>query len=131
MKQWLAERLQVLFFEASPAWGAGPGSKRRWKPYHEHHMPPAGVAVLLVTDLGVGRPGPGRRVPSVADWLDFASHMRRAGCPLVAFVPYAPARWPAELKPCIRILPWDRSTSARTVRRTLGRALQLPAGAQG
>ncbi len=125
------ERLQVLFFEGCPAWGAGPGSKRRWKPYSEHHTPPAGVAVLLVTDLGIGRPGPGRRAPFPADWLDFATHTRQAGCPLVAFVPYGPARWPAELQRCIQILPWDRATSARTVRMTLGRALRLPAGAHG
>lgn len=125
------ERLQVLRFEGCPSWGAGAGSKRRWKSYHEHHTPPRGVAVLLLTDLGLGGGGHGGRIPAVADWQDFTRRVRKAGCPPVAFVPYGPARWPPELQRGLPILHLDPATSARTVRRTVGRALRAQAEAHG
>jgi len=51
--------------------------------------------------------------------------VRRAGCPLVAFVPYAPRRWPRALRRAMTIVQWDRRTSAVTIRNLVGRAHQV------
>jgi len=120
--------VQVLDFEGNPAWGAGTGSQDEWEDF-ERWRPPAGTPVLALTDLGIGS-GYGIRPVHPAMWRAFADRLRRAGCPFVAFVPYAPERWPEDLGPALHILPWDRGTSARTVRRTLGKALRLPGGSR-
>jgi hypothetical protein len=113
---------QVLRFAACPGRDAGPGSRRTWEAYR----PPArGTVVLLLTDLGIGHP------PSFADWADerewlqFVGTVRHAGCPLVALVPYAEARWPRELRDAIAILAWDRRTSVATVRHRVGRGHEV------
>ncbi|HEV7508134.1 MAG TPA: hypothetical protein VGS07_24845 [Thermoanaerobaculia bacterium] len=118
---------QVLDFEGNPSWGVGTGSQEEWEEDFERWRPPAGTPVLALTDLGIGT-GYGVRPVHPAAWRAFADRLRRAGCPLVAFIPYAPERWPADLGRALHILPWDRGTSARTVRRALGKALRLPGG---
>ncbi|HEX7186218.1 MAG TPA: hypothetical protein VF756_30615 [Thermoanaerobaculia bacterium] len=120
------DRLQVLDFEGCPSWGAGTDSQGEWEDYFERWTPPAGTPVLALTDLGIGAGAYGSRPVRPAEWRAFAERLRRAGCPLVAFVPYARERWPAGLDRSLRILPWDRGTSARTVRRVIGRALRAP-----
>lgn len=116
------DRLRVLDFEGSPAWGAGTGSQDDWEEDFESWRPPAGTPVVALTDLGIGARGYGARPVHPLEWIAFAERLRRAGCPLLAFVPYAPERWPAGLDRAFHILPWDRGTSARTVRRALGKA---------
>jgi len=120
------DRLRVLDFEGCPAWGAGTGSQDEWDEDFESWRPPAGTPVVALTDLGIGARGYGARPVHPLEWSAFAERLRRAGCPLLAFVPYAPERWPAGLDRELHILPWDRGTSARTVRRALGKALRLP-----
>jgi hypothetical protein len=119
--------VQVLDFEGNPAWGAGTGSQDEWQEDFERWRPPVGTPVLALSDLGIGS-GYGIRPVHPAAWRAFADLLRRAGCPLVAFVPYASKRWPADLGRALHVLPWDRGTSARTVRRALGKALRLPGG---
>lgn len=122
------ETTQVLYFDGLPAWGAGPGSRRLWREYHPWHTPPAGTAVLLVSDLGLGIPLLGARAAGVASWRQFAEDLARAGCPAVAFVPYGPRRWPRELRRAFHLLHWDPKTSVHTVRREIGRGLRAPGG---
>jgi hypothetical protein len=99
-------RVEVLSFTTTPLEPDG-GTYRR---------PPPGTPVLLLTDLGIGRPllDPGWTEPD--EWLRFARAVRRADCRLTAFVPYPPARWPAQLARELTIIRWDRSTSAATIR---------------
>jgi hypothetical protein len=122
------DRLQVLDFEGCPSWGVGTGSQEDWDGDFDRRRPPAGTPVLALTDLGIGMRGYGTRPVHPAEWQAFADRLRRAGCPLVAFVPYAQERWPAGLDRALHILLWDRETSARTVRRALGHALRMPGG---
>lgn len=99
-----------LHAAASPAGG-----------YAAAYRPPVpGTPVLALTDLGIGRPmfDPDWREPD--DWLAFAELLRRAGCPLLAFVPYPQSRWPRSLAQELTVIQWDRVTSAATVRGLLG-----------
>lgn len=120
--------LEVLRFDGCPGRGAGAGPRRVWKPYFEHHRPRPGVAVLALTDLGIAERGFGARPVRPDEWRAFAEELHRSGCPLLAFVPYGRERWPAELTGVLKILPWDRTTSVRTVRRAIGKALAAPRG---
>jgi hypothetical protein len=81
---------------------------------------PPGTPVLALTDLGIGRPMFDRDYNDPDDWLALAELLRHAGCPLVAFVPYPPSRWPRGLARELAIVHWDRVTTAATVRGSLG-----------
>lgn len=122
------ETTRVLYFDGLPAWGAGPGSRRLWLEYHPWHTPPSGTAVLLVSDLGLGAPLLGARSAGVASWRQLAEDLAHAGCPVVAFVPYGPRRWPRELRRAFHLLHWDPRTSVHTVRREIGRGLRALGG---
>jgi hypothetical protein len=87
------------------------------------YSPPlAGTVVLLLTDLSLGRPLTMSDRPSLQQWLNFAEVVRRAGCPLVACVPYPTKRCPPALRQAIKIIEWDRGTTATAVRMLVGRA---------
>ncbi len=64
--------------------------------------------VLVMTDLGIGRPPGWAEWASEAEWLEFALLLRKAGCPLVALVPYPSDRWPPALAASMMILSFDR-----------------------
>jgi hypothetical protein len=119
--------LEVLRFDGCPGRGAGAGPRRTWEPYFDRPLPP-GTAVLALTDLGIGDRGLTTFPVLPEEWITFAEELRRRGCPLIAFVPYRRERWPAELGRVMALLPWDRGTSVRTVRRAIGRALAIPRG---
>jgi hypothetical protein len=122
-------KTQALRFAGCPLSKAGAGPRKDWEDYRP---PLPATPVLLLTDLGIGRPPLSSDWASVEDWLLFARILRTAGCPIVALVPYAStlpdgrARWPAELVGVMTILLWDRGTSATTVRNRLGPANQVP-----
>lgn len=78
--------------------------------------------MLLLTDLGIGRPQLSADPATVEEWLELAAVVRRAGCPLVALVPYGAHRWPAALRDAMTLVEWDRPTSAARVRARVGRA---------
>ena len=115
------DKTGTVRFAGCPVWNDGPGSA----PERGAYRPPApGTPILALTDLGIGRPAGGHDWASAHDWLAFAAVARRAGCPLVAFVPYPPARYPADVRGPITIVQWDRSTTVAAVRRLVGRGLR-------
>jgi hypothetical protein len=117
--------IEVVKFRGSPMFKAGTGPRRTWKPYPELPPPRPGTTIVALTDLGIGQPPPPAFAVRPADWLDFADHVRRLGCPLLALVPYASTRWPAELTKAMTIVQWDRRTTAGRVRSRVGRGLRV------
>ncbi len=113
-------RAQVLYFEGCPSRRAGRGSRRRWKNYFEYYLPRSGTVVFLLTDLGAAPPVTADVPVSEGEWLDFTRRLREHGCPLVAFVPYALARYGNALHRLITIIQWDRTTSASSVHARVG-----------
>jgi hypothetical protein len=106
------EKTEILHFSALPD-RAGAGLEFEWQPYRP---PLAGTPIVLLTDLGIGRPPGIGEWATTAEWLLFAQHIRRAGCPLLAVLPYARDRCPPALRRAIRIIPWDRHTTAGLAR---------------
>lgn len=119
------DRVQVLRFDPSRGFVAGSGSRLRWKDYFTLPSPPPGMMVVIISDLGIATvPHEGNATP--AEWLKFISRLRARGNRVLAFVPYAPARWPAALRRRAGMVPWDRRTSVQSVRRLLGRRVKRP-----
>jgi len=116
------DRTEVLYFEGSPLRGAGVGPKDEWPDYH---TPTTGTPVVVLADLGIAQPPGSTEFVRVSDWRQFAQVLSRAGCPLLALVPYAPRRWPPELLKCMTILQWDRATTVSVVRRAVPSGLKV------
>jgi hypothetical protein len=117
-----ADRLQVLSFSSLPTY-AGTGPRSDWLPYAH---PPGGTVILLLTDLGIGRPPSNDGVASIEEWITWAGARRKDDCPVVCLVPYPQSRWPKGFdrltaSRLMTILVWDRSTSVGTVRRYVKR----------
>ena len=79
--------------------------------------PASGTPVLVMTDLGIGRPPGWTDWATPEEWLEYALLIRKAGCPLFVLVPYPRRRWPRALADRLSILPFDRATAVSTVRR--------------
>jgi hypothetical protein len=116
----VGDSLEVLRFVGCPSRGAGRGRPSRWP--REYPPPPAGTVVLVVTDLGIGGSHLSTEPASTSEWAVFAESVQHADCPLVALVPYAPARWPECLQRLVRMVYWDRPTTAGAVRHAIGMA---------
>lgn len=116
------DRVNTMRFVGCPGRRAGAGPERSWSRYEP---PLPGVPVLLLTDLGIGRPQLSDERSGVAEWLKFAAQVKKAECPLLAFVPYAPARWPPTLMGEFTIIQWDRNTTAITVANRLKREREV------
>jgi hypothetical protein len=107
-------RLEVLRFAGCPASsGAGPDTPFSWEPYRP---PRPGVPVVLVSDLGANEAPLDADAATPDDWREFASAVEAAGCPLLAFVPAAHDRLPEGLPRSLRVIVWDRTTTARDAR---------------
>lgn len=115
------DRVEIMRFAASPLRGAGNARK----PWPEYRPPLPGTPVVLVTDLGICQPMFADDWASPAEWLSFCQLAHQAGCPLIAFVPYQPSRWPPELTQAMTIIQWDRKTNAGTVRSIVGQGLDV------
>jgi hypothetical protein len=115
-----AERLEILNFAGNPEQGCGQGPAIDWEPYRP---PPPATPVVLLTDLGLGRPPLSEEWAGPDEWHSFAQLVRHAGCPLVAFVPYSRERWPQQLIAAITIIPWDRTTTAGLVASAVRRSV--------
>jgi hypothetical protein len=112
------DRVELRRFIGTPLRGGAVGGRARTS----YEPPIAGTPVLALTDLGIGRPLLDPDTSDVNDWREFAHLLRRAGCSLVAFVPYPPERWPSSLVRELKVIQWDRVTTAASVRGRLGPA---------
>jgi hypothetical protein len=117
-----SDRVSTMRFVGCPLRGAGEGPEMSWSQYEP---PLPGTPVLLLTDLGIGRPRLIDERASVTEWRKFAQLVKKAQCPLVAFVPYLAARWPQALRRHLTIIQWDRKTTATTVRNRVKRAHEV------
>jgi hypothetical protein len=115
------DRVEIKRFAGSPLRGAGAGPK----PWPEYTPPLPGTPVMLLTDLGICQPMLTDDWADSTEWLRFCRTVRHANCPLIAFVPYGPSRWPKELARALPIIQWDRKTTAATVRGVIGRGLEV------
>jgi hypothetical protein len=104
----LGAGVRVRSFDERPTF-AGEGAESRWTTYAP---PAAGTPVIAVTDFGIARGAIGL----ADDWLAVSGMLRRAGCPLVALVPWPARRHPQWLKRRIPIVEWDRGTTMRSLR---------------
>jgi hypothetical protein len=114
--------IQTLYFAGCPARGAGPGPRDTWRDYAP---PERSRPVLLVTDLGIARPRHDSEPASPEEWLRFVRELAHARCPVVALVPYRAERVDARVRARVHVVQWDRSTSVRTIRGAIGRALDV------
>jgi hypothetical protein len=88
-----------------------------------------GMNVLVITDLGIGKPPMKPRV-TPNQWLSFAQSAVARGVRLVALVPYAPDRWPRRLRKWVKIVHWHYGRwrpngSPKERVRLLGRTLSI------
>ncbi|MCM2392550.1 hypothetical protein [Streptomyces albipurpureus] len=103
-----AELVEVGYFADLPQRGTGPGA--RWT--RTTYAPPAsGKRILLLSDLGLGRPPYAPEQSEPSDWEDFVELVTRAGCQPIALSPYPPDRWPAWMTRLLPLVSWDRSTT--------------------
>jgi hypothetical protein len=107
-----SDRVTTLRFVGCPTRAAGSGPHETWSKYEP---PLTGSPVLLLTDLGIGRPRLSDERSGVSEWLNFAQLLKKFKCPLIAFVPYGESRWPPALRNHMSIIQWDRNTTAITV----------------
>jgi hypothetical protein len=105
------DKVEVLRFIGSPGRGAGVGPR----PWPAYQPPPPGVPVVILSDLGIRQPMLASDWADEDEWVTFADVVVRAHCPLIALVPYKSSRWPRSLTRFMRIVPWDRSTTAARV----------------
>ena len=90
-------------------------------------LPRPGTPVLALSDLGIAHPPGFLRPDAHTTWRPLAELLLHRGSHLVAFVPYPRPRWPA-LGDCVRMIPWDTTTSPADVTRAVGRILGGPRG---
>ncbi|MDX8028682.1 hypothetical protein SK803_00600 [Lentzea sp. BCCO 10_0856] len=103
------ETTSVAYFADVPTRGTGPRGRRTWRDY----TPPSrGTRVLLLSDFGIGGPVFHDRRGTPAEWREFITSVRRAGCSPVGLAPYPPSRRPAWLSDSMPVLLWDRGTTA-------------------
>jgi hypothetical protein len=107
------ERTEVCHFWGSPVVVRPPQGLAR-----AYRLPPAGVPVLALTDLGLA-PADHDEVADdpLADWLELAARLRANGSLLVALVPYPSRRWPRRALAAMSLIEWDRSTTTDAIRK--------------
>lgn len=116
------DRFEQLRFAGCPSRGVGPGARkdrRPWKP------PRRRTPILLLSDLGIGGPMLDPDGSDPIEWLAFARKVREAGCPLIAFVPYEPRRWPKDLARSMTLVHWSERLTVGAIRRVAERGLAL------
>ena len=109
-----SDRTEVLRFSGSPSHGVRPNrfaAPKVWRP------PAPGTPIVVVSDFGLVRTSRIQRSSSPDDWKGITAMARSAGCTVVGLVPFAPTRWPISLRQAIRLLRWDRRTTAALAQR--------------
>lgn len=110
-----AQNVEQLLFSVCPTRGAGLADEWPWGAYIPPKHP--GTLVMVITDLGVSRAGPGVETGGTDEWLRFAGMIRRDSCQLVTLVPFALKRVPVSLRRAMTVIPWDRSTTAGMIQK--------------
>jgi hypothetical protein len=107
--------VEVVQFRDAPLRGAGTGPVWTWTDYE----PPAeGVPVIALSDIGIGGPRDRIDAATAAEWIDFASLMRRRGSPALVLVPYPAARWPRDVAVALRLVEWNADSGVQAVPRS-------------
>ena len=106
------DRTEVHRFEGVPSRGVRSQARAKLEPFEP---PPNGTPLLILSDLGIGSSPLGLEQVETSEWLHFIELARRAGCRVVALVPYTQARWPRALRRRMVLVQWDRHTTARAV----------------
>jgi hypothetical protein len=78
--------------------------------------PPPRTPVLALTDLGLAGRNESGALGLATAWQSAAATLAMRGSSLIALIPYPAARWPAQLRACMRLVCWDRSTTAANAR---------------
>jgi hypothetical protein len=117
------DSVEIFFFSDSPLRQVDRGD--RYANRFRYEPPTAGTPVVVLTDLGIAGQSSTSFGAKEEEWLRFARLVRGAECPVLAFTPYGPKRWPPALKKVMYILQWDRATNVSIIRRAVGRGLEL------
>ena len=78
--------------------------------------PPPGTPVLALTDLGLAGQNERGTLSLATAWKSAAATLAMRGSNLIALIPYPATRWPAQFRACMRLVLWDRSTTAAYAR---------------
>lgn len=115
------DRTKIFNFAGCPSLGVSQGSRRQGLKHYQ--LPAIGTPVVLLTDFGLAKPYLfGDDQVSLEEWVAFCRKVGQAGCPLLAFVPYAPSRWPQKLSKLVIMVQWDRTTTVGGVSQTVTRS---------
>jgi hypothetical protein len=109
-----SDNVSILKFTGSPLQGAGTDDMIEWPDFYT--FPSSKTHVLLLSDLGIGRPPMTGTPASVEEWRRFGWELRRRQIACTAFVPYPARRWPVELIRQFHLVEWDRATTAGTIK---------------
>jgi tetratricopeptide (TPR) repeat protein len=104
------DKVRILTFRGCPSNGVFTASTG----YEETELyahPKSGSVVLLITDLGVGRPPLSTEPASPEDWQKFIYGLSVAGCRTVVFTPYGKERVPPLPKHGVHVVEWGRILS--------------------
>lgn len=115
-----SDRVQVLRFDPSRGFIAGKGPRTRWRAYFTLAPPPPRATVVLISDLGITNV-PHESSAQPGQWLEFLTRLGARGNRVLAFVPYAPSRWPRLPHGVADLVLWDQRTSVQRVQRLAGR----------
>lgn len=116
------DRTKILTFTGCPLWGVR--TPLNWSK-SDYYPPSNGTMVVVVTDVGIARSSRITQRAGISDWLKFTRIIHRAGCSLVALVPYPQKRWPKPLVSEMNIIQWDRKTSLNTIMHLMRKSLQM------
>ena len=106
---------RVLSFVASPLWGVGP-TVLDIEPFSARHLPARGGRVLVLSDLGTGRPPRASSRSTPSTWLHFDDVCRTAGVRPLYLCPYPRRRLAARLHR-LPVLRWDRALRTSEIER--------------
>ena len=103
------QRLEVLYFVGSPLQGVAtrPAGRRQ-----QYRRPPVGTQILLLSDFGVPAFVDHSRRADRAEWESFLRSVSHGSTTPVGLIPTSPRAWPDWLTRRLRLVPWDRSTTA-------------------
>lgn len=122
-----ADRVQLLRFNGCPLGDDGVGAGPIWD-WTAYVPPSSGRPVIVLSDVTAGNHLVRRTTPS-EPWEQFAHIVGRAGCPIVALVPYPSSLWPRSLRRFMTFVHWDRDLDVRQVTAAVLRAASVSVGA--